>query len=151
MPVLADGLDGMFPESGDTVVIAGMGGNEIARILERRPELPSGTAVVLQPMKSAAELRIWLSRHGFVMEAESLCQDGRHIYAVMLARCQGADGLPPISLEDAYAGSCILRDRPPLFQAYLDKVIARLKKASRTDPALAGVAANLAAFREKGE
>ncbi len=149
MPMLADGLDGMNPDPEDTVIIAGMGGNEIARILERRPTPARGTAFVLQPMKSTAELRRWLSSAGFAIESERLCQDGRHIYAVLLARLTDGPGPVTLTPEEAWAGPCILRDRPPLFEEYLAGLLVRLRKAARTDPTLADVARNLAEYVKK--
>jgi tRNA (adenine22-N1)-methyltransferase len=151
MPILADGLDQMMPGRQDTVVIAGMGGNEIIRILERRSIVPDEASYVLQPMKSAAELRMWMSGHAFTIEEEQLCRDGRHIYCVIRARVQtGLAATVDLSREEIQAGPCVLRDRPPLFQPYIDSLTARLRKAARTDPGLADVISNLKALCEGG-
>lgn len=149
MPILADGLDGLLPGRQDTVVIAGMGGNEIIRILERRPAAQEDAAYVLQPMKSAAELRQWLSDHAFSIEEEQLCRDGRHIYCVIRARIQPGRTMAVLSPEEIHAGPCVLRDQPPLFQPYLDSLIGRLCKASRTDAGLLSVISSLTALQKR--
>jgi len=152
MPVLADGLDGMSPGDGDTVVIAGLGGNETIRILQRAAPIPSGVAWILQPMKSAAALRLFLDQQGFRIEQEALCRDGRNIHCVLRVRWIGHGTREGLTLEEAYAGPCVLRsleEGPPLpwTEAYLGGVIARLKKAARGDPALLPVAQTLAERR----
>lgn len=149
MPVLADGLDGMSPQEGDTVVVAGLGGNETIRILQRAAPVPEGVVWVLQPMKSAAALRLYLNRQGFRIEREALCKDGRNIHCVLRARRSGEEAREELSLEEAYAGPCVLRalaegNPLPWTDEYLGGVVARLKKAARGDPSLLPVAQALA-------
>ena len=55
---LCDGLSGIRPEKTDAVVIAGMGGETIAQILEAAPWVRTRKIpLVLQPMSSIPELR----------------------------------------------------------------------------------------------
>ena len=55
---LCDGLSGIRPEETDAVVIAGMGGETIAQILEEAPWVRTRKVpLVLQPMSSLPELR----------------------------------------------------------------------------------------------
>ncbi len=152
MPVLADGLEGMSPGEGDTVVIAGLGGNETIRILRRAEPVPTGVVWVLQPMKSAAALRLFLDQHGFRIEKEALCRDGRNIHCVLRARWTGNGKRERLTLEEAYAGPCVLRsleEGTPLqwTDEHLGSVITRLKKAARGDPALLPVVHTLAERR----
>ncbi|MBP7402729.1 MAG: SAM-dependent methyltransferase [Clostridia bacterium] len=144
MPVLADGLDGMRPMAGDAVVIAGMGGLEIIRILDRCDGIPPGTSWILQPMKSAPELRRWLREAGFSIHEERLCRDGRRIYCVILARPGGNPADAALSEEEAWAGPCILRDRPPLLREHLTGVLTRMRKAARGRPDLESATERLA-------
>ncbi|NLN47054.1 MAG: SAM-dependent methyltransferase [Clostridiaceae bacterium] len=152
MPVLADGLDGMSPGERDTVVIAGLGGNETIRILRRAAPIPAGVVFILQPMKSAAALRLYLDLHGFRIEREALCRDGRSVHCVLRVRRTGDTNPVGLSLEEAYAGPCVLRaleegNPLPWTDAYLGGVVARLKKAARGDPSLLPVAKALAELR----
>lgn len=60
---LCDGLSGIRPEKTDAVVIAGMGGETIAQILEAAPWVRTRKIpLVLQPMSSIPELRQRLGR-----------------------------------------------------------------------------------------
>ena len=55
---LSDGLELIFPNEADDIVIAGMGGELIADIIEKAPWLKDAEKhLILQPMTSAPELR----------------------------------------------------------------------------------------------
>lgn len=83
---LSDGLELIFPNEADDIVIAGMGGELIADIIEKAPWLKDVQKhLILQPMTSAPELRTYLTEHGFAVKQEQAVQDGDHIYTVMRA------------------------------------------------------------------
>ena len=64
--VLGDGLAGVGPGEADAVIIAGMGGETIAHILESWPHAKDpGITWLLQPMTKAERLRDWLWDQGF--------------------------------------------------------------------------------------
>ncbi|MCD8390969.1 MAG: class I SAM-dependent methyltransferase [Firmicutes bacterium] len=58
---LSYGLDALAPNEADTIVIAGMGGDIIMKILERGEQTARGARLVLQPMKAQYELRKFLT------------------------------------------------------------------------------------------
>ena len=69
---LCDGLSGIRPEKTDAVVIAGMGGETIAQILEAAPWVRTRKIpLVLQPMSSIPELRQRLGEDGFHIPEKS--------------------------------------------------------------------------------
>lgn len=72
IPVVADGLDGI-PEPCDLVLIAGMGGEEIIKILSRKP-LPK--RYVLQPMKNSDKVRRYLLQRGARIERDFTFSEG---------------------------------------------------------------------------
>lgn len=85
----SDGLT-EIPQNVTTVVIAGMGGESMMRILRqadwiRRP----GMQLVLQPMSFLPELRAFLYRIGFVLHQEIPVIDLPHYYLVMDAHYCG--------------------------------------------------------------
>ncbi len=85
--LLCDGLDACQPEQIDTIVIAGMGGDLICRILDRAEFcLDSAFTLLLQPMTKAEVLRYWLVNNGFRLEEERLVRDNGIIYQVVRAR-----------------------------------------------------------------
>lgn len=80
----SDGLSQIPPDAVQDIVMAGMGGELIARLL-----LECGWAAdpayrfLLQPMTRASYLRRELYRHGFGLEREIPVLDGPHRYTVM--------------------------------------------------------------------
>ena len=72
IPVVADGLDGV--KECDLVLIAGMGGEEIVRILERG-YLPK--KFVLQPMKNSEKVRRFLIGRGCSITLDYTFEDGK--------------------------------------------------------------------------
>lgn len=100
---LGDGLASLRPNEVDDIVIAGMGGETIAAILEAAPWVKDARLhLVLQPMTRAEDLRRWLLHNGFSVETERLVQDGRRFYPVLAARYTG-DAAPVDDLP-VYAG-----------------------------------------------
>ena len=84
--ILCDGLEEIRPGEVDTVIIAGMGGENIAGILERAPWTNDGVTLLLQPMSRPEELRRFLCSAGFEITSERLVMDSGRIYSVICAR-----------------------------------------------------------------
>lgn len=81
---LGDGLQTVSPDEVDDIVIAGMGGETIAMILDGAPWVKnSGYRLLLQPMTRAEKLRRYLWENGFDIVSESVVRDGRHWYTVL--------------------------------------------------------------------
>ena len=121
---LCDGLTGIRPDEVDAVVIAGMGGETIAAILEaaswvRERDVP----LILQPMSSMAELRGWLQGNGFRIEEERLAREGETLYTALSVRAGEMGTLSPAEL---WAGK---NRADPLRGAWLDMWIARTGRA----------------------
>lgn len=82
--VLSDGLHGIAAEDTDDIIIAGMGGELILRIVTEAPWLCTAEKhLVLQPMTTAAQLRAGLAALGFWIDREEAVFDGRKIYSVL--------------------------------------------------------------------
>ena len=88
---LGDGLEPLTAGEAQGIVIAGMGGLLISRILEKGREKLAGAALVLQPMQNAAELRRFLRENGFRIDEQRLVKEDRRIYCVMRAYEGGED------------------------------------------------------------
>ncbi len=84
---LGEGLSPISPGEVEVAVIAGMGGETIARILER-----AGDAVrhldrlVLQPQQRVEALRRWLPAHAYRVLEERSAVDRRRTYTVLVVR-----------------------------------------------------------------
>ena len=95
--VQCDGLDACKPEQTDCIVIAGMGGDTVCRILDRAEWIQEReVTLVLQPMTHAEVLRYWLLHNGFIITLEATVAEDRHLYQVFRAK----NGSAP-SLSDA--------------------------------------------------
>lgn len=83
---LSDGLELIFPHEADDIVLAGMGGELIASIIEKAPWLKNKEKhLILQPMTSAEELRRFLQKEGYAVLKEQAAVKDNHAYTVMLA------------------------------------------------------------------
>jgi len=82
----SDGLKAYNENEVDTVVIAGMGGDVIIKIISNAGWLKNGhTELVLQPMTSAEDLREYLSSNGFEILREKATKAAGRIYTVIKA------------------------------------------------------------------
>ena len=149
---LCDGLAAVSPEEVDTVVIAGMGGETIAAILDAVP-WAGEKDLLLQPMTRSELLRPWLAGHNYRIAGETLVEDKGHIYPIL--RASGGQ-MPPPDPGQCYYGYASPQD--PLFLPYLRRWRRRLERAAaglqsaEKDPQpqrLEDLRAALAALREK--
>lgn len=81
--VLSDGLHSV-PEEYDVLVIAGMGGDLIARILYEHPPV-CAKKLILQPMTKPEVLRRFLFRHGYSIQRERAVSEGEKRYIIFSA------------------------------------------------------------------
>lgn len=83
---ISDGLDSVKPDEVDDIVIAGMGGELIVKIISRAGWLKDNSKhLVLQPMAAEPELREFLAREGFKINSEQAVVSSGKVYTVMSA------------------------------------------------------------------
>ena len=88
--VLCNGLQKVGPDEADDIVIAGMGGELIAQIIDSTPWLCSENKhIIMQPMTRANLLRKYLCENGFEILKETVASEGDRVYSVLLARFLG--------------------------------------------------------------
>ena len=125
--VRADGLAGAEGFDPTDIVICGMGGELIARIIFSSPlTRKKGVRLILQPMTKAPALRAALVSHGFDIADEALVRDGKKIYQVICAEYAGRTSV--LSDAELLLGPVNLRQRPELFGEFLEKHISTEKK-----------------------
>ena len=128
--------DGLFALSGihvDDIVIAGMGGELIARIIGDAPWVKrKEIRLILQPMTKAELLREWLYANGFEIEKEAAAAEGRFIYPVMRVKYTGKSQKIPILF--AWTGK-IWDNRDEQSQNYLRRMHTKAARiaAARAD------------------
>ena len=95
---LCNGLADISPEEVDTIAIAGMGGETIAAILEAAPWTKDNKLILLQPMTSFPDLRLWLQQNGFSIEKETISREGKRLYSCLTVKVGRMDPLSPAEL-----------------------------------------------------
>ena len=122
------GLQGIRPEDRiDTAVMAGMGGELIARILQESPWSRS-LRLILQPMSTQPELRRWLNENRYTIRRETLVREGDKLYVILTAE-SGEDA--PYSRAELWAGRQKRTVPQSLREAYLNDLIRRRRRALR--------------------
>ena len=126
---LSDGLEKILPDEVDTVVMAGMGGDLIQKILSQCPwRKREGLQFILQPQSAGNVLRRWLCEDGFEIRREEPVQDGHFLYTVMDIR-QGEPA--PLTPGTEYASPALLASKSPLVGTYLARVENALQETVR--------------------
>ncbi|MBE6973838.1 MAG: SAM-dependent methyltransferase [Ruminococcaceae bacterium] len=134
---LCDGLFGIAPEEADTIVIAGMGGETIAAILDQAAWTKNESyTLILQPMSAQNDLRRWLWQQGYGIRNEQVVREGDKLYNILFVRYGCAREL---SIGEEWAGC----QSPDMKQELRGEYLARLLE--KTDRAIAGIS------RGKGE
>ncbi|MFD1428708.1 tRNA (adenine(22)-N(1))-methyltransferase [Lacticaseibacillus mingshuiensis] len=112
---LADGLSGISAEDAiDTLVIAGMGGLLISRLLtEGKNHLDGTETLLLAPNRDVLLLRQYLAANEFGILDEKLVEDAGHVYPVIVAGQTKPE--VPYSRADLLLGPVLRRDRSRLF------------------------------------
>lgn len=83
---LSDGLEALLPGEADTVLIAGMGGLLMERILSAYPEKTASVKeLVLQPQSEIAQFRRFLQKSGFKITAEDMLYEEGKFYTILRA------------------------------------------------------------------
>ncbi len=83
--VLSDGLKNVNGEGVSDIVIAGMGGETIVKILSECQFDLNGIRLILQPMTKAEILRKWLADYGYKIVSENGVSEGEKLYTVITA------------------------------------------------------------------
>lgn len=124
---LCDGLSGIGPDEADTIIVAGMGGETIAAILEAAPWTKKSTfTLILQPMSAQNDLRAWLWRNGYSIKQERIICEADKLYNIFLVSYGGA---VPLSLGEEWAGRQHPDTAQPLRGEYLKRLLDKTARA----------------------
>ena len=122
---LGGGAEPLSPGEADTIVIAGMGGDNIVSILEAAPWTRNGVVLLLQPMSKAEVLRAWLPGNGYSVTAEQLVADKGVIYPILTVV---GGQMEPANEAQTWGGFLLQKDA--LWGRYLDDRLLRLHRAA---------------------
>ena len=131
---LSDGFCNILENEADCAIIAGMGGETIASILQNDK---GAHFYVLQMQTGHKHLRTYLSENGYVIKKEVLCREGNKMYAAIIAQKGTAYTLSDVEKE---IGPYLIKNRPPLFYDYvryrlyeIDSILKNMQSVEDTD------------------
>ena len=121
---IGDGLLSLDKEDGvEVVVIAGLGGKTICRLLQASASrLQYFKRLVLQPMGDSLLVRRWLAAHGFCFPQEKLAVEKGRFYEIIVAEKGRQIIDEPIFWE---LGPTILQKNDPLLVPWLEYKLKR--------------------------
>lgn len=132
---LSDGLAALQPGEADSIVIAGMGGNLMKRILtEGREKARSAKELILQPQSELPEFRRFLWQEGYTCQEEDMVQEDGKYYPMMRVVPGTREQQPADELAVLY-GARLLEYRHPVLKQYLlrqkqqkEQILSNLRK-----------------------
>ena len=123
--ILSDGLQNIPENACDDIVIAGMGGNLIAEILEKAPWVKNENInIVAQPMTHAEVLRQYFIDNGFTINEEKTATDGKRCYCIISATFGGVTA----SFAPSYIYTGKIKPDSETGIKYLQKILTALTK-----------------------
>ncbi len=119
---LSDGLEKLMPGEGDTLVIAGMGGPLMERILsEGKAALSGFSEVIAQPQSDIPHFRRFILAAGFeIVQEDMILEDGKFYPMMKVVQMKGKEGKPYTPEEEAF-GRLLLRAENPVLRKYLER------------------------------
>ena len=119
---LSDGLASLLPGEADAIIIAGMGGMLMSRILTNGADvLKNKPQLILQPQSDWTRVRETLEELGYVITWEDFLQEEGKYYVVIKAEeAAGESGWNYTPAEYIY-GKILIDNRHPVFLEYLKR------------------------------
>lgn len=123
---LSDGLQKLIPGEADTIVISGMGGMLVRKILmDGEAVLPSVKELILQPQSDLEAVRRFLKEAGFVIVKENMVlEDGKFYPMIKAAHGENGDDR---TVWFVY-GRLLLEQRHPVLKQFLIKEYESCKR-----------------------
>lgn len=114
---LGSGLSPIDAGEVDEIIIAGMGGEMIEKIISADMDKALNARLLLQPMNSQAELRAFLLKNGFTIIKEDLAREEHKIYNFIV--CEKGVGVMPKDEIELHLPKCLYSHE--LFPMLLEK------------------------------
>lgn len=137
---LSDGLQALKPKEVEGIVIAGMGGNLMKRILMQGEQVAhTAKELILQPQSEVMEFRKFLWESGYTIVAEDMVLEDGKYYPMMRVVYENAQKEIPDVLALKY-GEKLLEQKHPVLKQYLlwqkmqkEKILGNLQKNAKKD------------------
>ena len=160
---LSDGLENLKAGEGDTLVIAGMGGPLMERILtDGQSVRDSFSEMILQPQSDIPHFRRFIQSQGFQVVEEKMVEEEGKFYPMMrvVRTCPEGDGnenlvseAAPYTLEEAF-GKFLLKEHNPVLYRYLlreERIRADILKQLQAAPQAEAVTARIREVKEEAQ
>ena len=118
---LSDGLQRLIPGEADTVLLCGMGGLLMIKILSDYPEATASLKeLILQPQSEVGEVRMFLHKQGYEITEEHMLKEDGKFYVMM--RAVKSEVPQDYETECDYVyGKLLLEEKNPVLLEYLDR------------------------------
>ena len=132
--IVTDGMKGMDNTNIDTIVIAGMGGETISKILSEAPWTKTcDIDVILQPQTKVDILCLWLHDNGYRLRGAKLAREKGKTYIIMLVG--GIDEYNATQINNEFIPeieliSVLINEKDPLYDSYMSELISKSQKAA---------------------
>lgn len=146
---LSDGVSALAKGEADSVLIAGMGGGVILRILEEGEEIiTSAKELILQPQSEICRVREYLYQKEYVIDRETMVLEDGKYYSMMHIALDKVKRNHPVYTDLKWQAICrygerMLREKNEILRQYLscqieqyEKILEDLKQ-QQTDAAAA--------------
>lgn len=113
----------------DMVIIAGMGGNEMVKILSQNPKREVFNKFLLQPMQDAEILRDYLQNNGYQITEDEIIEEHGKFYSVIKTVFSGQNS----SMDELakYFGRFYKEDKSEDFKAFVRYTLKTLKSREK--------------------
>ena len=119
---LSDGLEALKPGECETLVIAGMGGPLMEKILTEGAEVrESFQELILQPQSDIGHFRHFIREIGWEIVKEDIILEEGKFYPMMKAVKSLEKELPPYTAAEEWFGKLLLEQRHPVLKQYLER------------------------------
>lgn len=118
---LSDGLKQLHLGEADSVVIAGMGGGLVVKIMEEGTLHKKYVKEwILQPQSEISKVRQYLNENGYCIVEENMVIDEGKFYPMMRVT-EGT--IEEYTQEELCYGKCLLKEKDPILKKFLEKEI----------------------------
>ena len=118
---LSDGLQKLVPGEADSVLLCGMGGLLMIKILSDYPEATASLKeLILQPQSEVGEVRRFLHKQGYEITKEHMLKEDGKFYVMMRAVKGSVPQQYETECEYIY-GKLLLEEQNPVLAEFLDR------------------------------
>lgn len=118
---LSDGLQKLVPGESDSVLLCGMGGLLMIKILSDYPEATASLKeLILQPQSEVGEVRRYLHKQGYEITKEHMLKEDGKFYVMMRAVKSELPQAYETECDYIY-GKLLLEEKNPVLAEFLDR------------------------------